>query len=511
MTKFSKLGLSEPILKVLTEIGFDEPSEIQQQAIPFLVGQTRDFIGMAQTGTGKTAAFGLPLLDNIDTGAKYTQALILAPTRELVQQIGLQLDAFGKYVKGLKLDTVYGGAPIMKQIHSIKDKSPQIIIATPGRLMDLMKRKVIDLSGIQTLILDEADEMLNMGFKDDIDTILKYTPEDSNTWLFSATMPKEIRDIIHNYMVDPVEVKIQPKNIVNQDISHHYYLVNRDDKTEALMRILDSEQVMTGIIFCRTKIETQKLADELSGRGYLVEALHGDMNQNQRDRVMQKFKTHQIRLLTATDVAARGIDVKNLSHVIHHSLPDDAEYYTHRSGRTARGGNKGVSLALATRGDLRKIDHLSKTLKVGISKEQVPTLNDVSMQRVANWVEDIKAAKADVSQDIMDEVVSQLATMSKQELVEKLVAMEIEKMNLKQVEIVEPSHYPQDDQYQDGKRGKSRRRSRHGGHGSHGGSFKSKKKSHGSKGGAPKNTDSSNSGGGDKSKKSKRHLSRRRR
>ncbi len=382
MITFSQLGLSDPILKVLSELGFEIPTDIQKEAIPILLEGSTDFIGMAQTGTGKTAAFGLPLLDIIDTSKKETQALILAPTRELVQQIGLQLESFGRLIPGLKMNTVYGGAPIQQQISSIKQKSPHIVIATPGRLMDLMDRRVIDVSTIQTLVLDEADEMLNMGFKEDIDKILKDTPESCTTWLFSATMPPEIRNIIKNYMVSPKEVKISRQNLVNENIAHHFYLVNRNDKTEALIRILDSEPDMLGIIFCRTKMETQQLADELTGRGYPVEAIHGDLNQNQRDRVMAKFKSHKVRLLTATDVAARGIDVKNLTHVIHHSLPDDAEYYTHRSGRTARGGEKGVSMTLATRGDLRKIDQLSKKLKVGINKAEIPSVSDISQQRL---------------------------------------------------------------------------------------------------------------------------------
>lgn len=464
MINFSSLGLSDPLLKVLSELGFETPTQIQEQSIPILLDGQTDFIGMAQTGTGKTAAFGLPLLDLINPMVPHTQALILAPTRELGQQIGTQLEAFGKYIKGLKLETVYGGAPIVKQIHSIKEKSPHIIIATPGRLMDLMKRKVIDLSNIQTLVLDEADEMLNMGFKEDIDAILKFTPDSSTIWLFSATMPPEIRAIVKNYMVEPKEVKIAPKSLVNENIAHHFYLVNRNDKTEVLVRILDSEPDMLGIIFCRTKIETQELADELTSRGYPVESLHGDLNQNQRDRVMEKFKSHKVKLVAATDVAARGIDVKNLTHVIHHSLPDDVEYYTHRSGRTARAGEKGISITLATKGDLRKIEHLERTLKVRISKVAIPSANDISQQRIAGWLDRVKSIVMPVDPKIMEEAEAQFALLSKSDLIRKVLALEISKMNIKDINFSEPSGESFGD---GGGRRRERRRSSGGGERSH--------------------------------------------
>lgn len=440
MTNFSQLGLSDPILTALSELGFETPSQIQAEAIPLLISRDIDFIGLAQTGTGKTAAFGLPLLDKVNPNLKHTQALILAPTRELGQQIGTQLKAFGKHLKGLKLETVYGGAPIMGQIRSIKEKSPHIIIATPGRLMDLMKRKVIDVSKIDTLVLDEADEMLNMGFKEDIDTILSYTSGESTTWLFSATMPPEIRHIIKNYMVNPQEVRVAPNTFVNENISHHYYLINREDKTEAIVRLLDAEPDMLGIIFCRTKADTQMLADELSARGYAVEALHGDLNQGQRDRVMRKFKAHEIRLITATDVAARGIDVKNISHVIHHSLPDDVEYYTHRSGRTARAGEKGVSVSLATRGDLRKINQFDKKLKLGMQKATMPSALDISQQRLSSWVAQVKSVTELPEQAVTHEVEAQLSSLTKTELIERLVALELASITHKNIEIKEPEH-----------------------------------------------------------------------
>lgn len=445
MNTFSQLGLSDSILKALSELGFEKPSQIQSEAIPLLISQEIDFIGLAQTGTGKTAAFGLPLLDRVKPNLSHTQALILAPTRELGQQIGAQLKTFGKYIKGLKIETVYGGAPIQGQIRSIKEKSPHIVIATPGRLMDLMKRKVIDVSKISTLVLDEADEMLNMGFKEDIDSILSHTSGESIIWLFSATMPPEIRQIVRNYMVDPREVRIAPQSLVNENISHHYYLVNRDDKTEAIVRLLDAEPDMVGIIFCRTKIDTQKLADELSGRGYAVEALHGDLSQVQRDRVMNKFKAHQIRLITATDVAARGIDVKNISHVIHHSLPDDVEYYTHRSGRTARAGEKGKSVALATRGDLKKISHFDKKLKLGMQKSKIPSASDVSRKRLNTWVDQLKTVEEFHDSSVTDEVEAQLAGLSRSELISRLIALEMAGISLKDIDLEEPTSSGNDD------------------------------------------------------------------
>lgn len=496
MNNFSQLGLSDPILKALSELGFETPSKIQAEAIPLLISDDIDFIGLAQTGTGKTAAFGLPLLDKLDPSLPHTQALVLAPTRELGQQIGLQLKAFSKHMKGLKVETVYGGAPIMGQIRSIKEKSPHIIIATPGRLMDLMKRKVINVSQIKTLVLDEADEMLNMGFKEDIDTILSHTSGDSMTWLFSATMPPEIRNIVKNYMVDPKEVKIAPNTFVNENISHHYYLINREDKTEAIVRLLDSEPDMLGIIFCRTKADTQKLADELSGRGYAVEALHGDLNQTQRDRVMNKFKAHKIRLITATDVAARGIDVKNISHVIHHSLPDDAEYYTHRSGRTARAGEKGISVSLATRGDLKKINHFDKKLKLGMQKSTMPTAMDISQQRLSSWVSQVKSVSELPDQAITHEVEAQLASLSKTELIERLVALELASVTHKNLDINEP-HYSESD-FSNDRPNRKRSKGRSGKKASGVGGFHSKPGHHGT----PKS--------GKGIKKSNRSFSRRR-
>ena len=368
MKSFSELGLSKPLLQVLPELGFEKPSPIQEQSIPLLNEKPQDFIGLAQTGTGKTAAFGLPLLDWINTDERTTQALILAPTRELGQQIAGQLEIFAKYLPNIQIQSVYGGASIVVQMKDIKRRTPQIVIATPGRLLDLMRRKVLDLSTIRFVVLDEADEMLNMGFKEDLDDILSYTGDAKNTWLFSATMPKEIRNIVKSYMSKPVEVKVSTGNQLNENIEHQYAVVKSSDKFEGLKRVLDVEEEFRGIIFCRTRIKTQQLADDLNKSGYQSEALHGDLSQAQRDRVMKRFKNHTLQVLVATDVAARGIDVNDLTHVIHYALPDDPSYYTHRSGRTARAGKKGISLSILTNRDMRKLDGLEKALKLKIDK-----------------------------------------------------------------------------------------------------------------------------------------------
>ena len=354
MPSFIQLGLSDEVLKVLSELGFENPTDIQKQAIPFLIQGNNDFIGLAQTGTGKTAAFGLPLIERIDHTAKHTQALVLAPTRELGQQIAEQLNIYSKYLHKLNVLPVYGGAAITNQIKALK-KPQHIIIATPGRLIDLIKRKAVKLDQLDYLILDEADEMLNMGFKEDIDKILSYTPEDKLTWLFSATMPDYIKKIVKKYMEDPIEVRINAEDLVNTNIEHEYVVVRQSDKTEALTRIIDINPDIRSVVFCRTKRDTQELSEKLLAKNYKADAIHGDLSQSQRDRVMKRFKSHNVQILCATDVAARGIDVSDLTHVIHYTLPDDSSYYTHRSGRTARAGKKGVSLALVNGRETGKI------------------------------------------------------------------------------------------------------------------------------------------------------------
>ncbi|MEL6562243.1 MAG: DEAD/DEAH box helicase [Bacteroidota bacterium] len=431
MTDFSSLGLSGSILKVLPELGIEKPTEIQEKTIPFLLENQSDFIGLAQTGTGKTAAFGLPLLQNVDPDLKHVQALVLAPTRELCQQIEKQLSLFSKYISGIHSTAVFGGANIMGQIKTLR-KPNQIVVATPGRLIDLAKRKAIRLDQIEYLVLDEADEMLNMGFKDELDEILSFTPETKITWLFSATMPSEIKRIVDEYMVDPEEVRVSTGNAVNANIAHQYVVVRSADKKEAIRRFIDKEIEIKGIVFTRTKMDAQKLSDDLGRDGYRVDALHGDLSQAQRDRVMNKFKEHNLQLLIATDVAARGIDVNDLTHVFHHSIPDQLEYYTHRSGRTARGGKKGISLAITTKRDKRRIGYLENDLDISFDKVEVPTSSEILFNRITSWVDHLPAKEAiDVSEiSEMEDTLSKLKKYTKEELIFMMVKEQMRKLNL---------------------------------------------------------------------------------
>lgn len=363
------LGLSEETLEALNRLGIHTPTEIQQKAIPTLLSESCDFLGLAQTGTGKTAAYGLPLIEKIEPGKKEVQALIITPTRELGQQVSEQLLAFSKIKKGIFVEVVYGGKPIDKQIYFLR-KKPQIVVATPGRLLDLIRRNAISLSTIRHVVLDEADEMLNMGFQEDIDEILSLTPTYKKVWLFSATMPAEIRRIAQTYMQDYKEVRIKSEEIVNANISHQVLRVKPKQKLEALLRIIEEQEINNAVIFCKTRLDTQDLSDELFQAGFRADAIHGDLSQNQRDRVMQRFKSGKMQFLVATDVAARGIDVKNLSHVIHYTLPQEMEYYTHRSGRTGRAGNTGQSIALITGAEYSRLQMFSQ--KLGINFETSP-------------------------------------------------------------------------------------------------------------------------------------------
>ena len=433
MNTFEELGLSKEILNALEEIGFETPTEIQNIAIGQLLESKRDLIGLAQTGTGKTAAFALPLLDLMDHGSEYTQAIILAPTRELVQQIAGEIKLFSKYKKRINISTVYGGAPISNQIKEIKKRTPHIIIATPGRLIDLIGRKVVNLEDINYLVLDEADEMLNMGFQEEIDKILEGTNEDKNTWLFSATMPQEIRKIVDTYMEDdPIEVKVDRQNITNQNISHKYVLVDRKDKAEAVKRVIDYIPELYAVIFCRTKIDTQELADELARDGYRAEAIHGDLSQAQRDKVMRKFKNGTINIMVATDVAARGIDVNNLTHVIHYTLPDSSAYYTHRSGRTARAGKKGVSLTILIPKDKGKMRQIARRLKIEFEKVLLPKHAELLERRIEKWNEKLmESDETEIPKEMLNKVLDQLAELDKETIVAKLIAQQLTKIKKK--------------------------------------------------------------------------------
>ena len=422
MNQFSSLGLSEPLLQVLSDLGFNEPTPIQAKSIPVLINARQDFIGLAQTGTGKTAAFGLPLIDLVDASKAETQALVLAPTRELGQQIGEQLEQFSKHKKGLRVATVYGGAAITTQIRNLKN-TPHILIATPGRLIDLAKRKALYLDSIKFVVLDEADEMLTMGFKDDLDTILGFTPEDKHTWLFSATLSNEIRRISKTYMHEPAEVSVNQEGVVNQNIDHQFMILRTAEKVEALSRFADADPDMRAIVFCRTRLGCQDVATQLIKLKYNAEALHGDMNQAQRDRVMQRFKAHSVQMLVATDVAARGIDVNDLTHVFHFQLPDGPEFYTHRSGRTARAGKKGISLALISTREMPKIRMLEKTLGIRFNRVEPPSGEEMVRQRVKRWADDIlgDTGKAELPKDLVMEAHELLAGISKEKLIEKLL------------------------------------------------------------------------------------------
>lgn len=425
MENFEALGLSQPLLDGLAEMGFETPTEIQQQSIPILLKHDGDFIGLAQTGTGKTAAFGLPLLDLIDLNSREVQALILAPTRELAQQICGQMEQMSQKMGKLNVVPVFGGASIMNQIRDIR-RGAQIIVATPGRLMDLMKRREVKLDGLKFMVLDEADEMLNMGFKEDIDFILSKSDGGRKIWLFSATMAREIKQIVNTYMVQPEEVRINRENIVNTNIEHKSVQLKASDKIEALRRYLDYDADMFGVVFCRTKRDTQKVADELNNNGYATEALHGDMSQAQRDAAMKRFRNKNLKLLIATDVAARGIDVDDITHVIHFALPDDPEFYTHRSGRTARAGKKGVSLALITKGDTRKLKYIASKLGINFEPGEVPALEAITAKRIARWSDNLKNQEINpkIDEELMTSVVAGFEDLTKEDLIARLLTKE---------------------------------------------------------------------------------------
>ena len=381
MKSFPALGLSGQLVDVIQQLGFETPTPVQEKAIPLLLQGNTDVVALAQTGTGKTAAFGLPLVELIDPNLRQPQALILAPTRELCLQITNDLEKFSKSYKDLRSVAVYGGASMGDQIRKIKH-GVNLVIATPGRLIDLLSRKALQLQTIKYVVLDEADEMLNMGFKEDIDEILATTPDTKITWLFSATMPREVRQIAQAYMRNPEEITTGTRNQANENIDHQYVVVNERDKYLALKRFLDYTTEMYGVVFCRTKVDTQQIAEHLMKDGYNADALHGDLSQQQRDKVMRSFRNKAIQVLVATDVAARGIDVDNLTHVVHMNLPDEIEYYTHRAGRTARAGRKGISLAIVGKRDRGRIQQIEKMLNKRFTKVPVPTGDEICTKKL---------------------------------------------------------------------------------------------------------------------------------
>lgn len=424
MKTFEELGVNEAIRDAIVELGFEHPMPVQEEVIPYLLGENNDVIALAQTGTGKTAAYGIPVLQKTDATKKVTQSLILSPTRELCLQIADDLKSFSKNIDGLHIVAVYGGASITTQIHELRHGA-QIIVATPGRLIDLMERKVVKLDNLRNIVLDEADEMLNMGFSDSINTIFEAAPADRNTLLFSATMSKEIEKIAKSYLTNYKEIVVGSRNEGAENVNHIYYLVNAKDKYLALKRIADFYPHIFAIIFCRTKIETQEVADKLIKDGYNAEALHGDLSQQQRDLTMQKFRQHTVQLLVATDVAARGLDVDDLTHVINYGLPDDVENYTHRSGRTGRAGKKGTSISIIHTREKSKVRNIERIIGKDFVDGTLPTPEEICKKQLYKVMDDIM--KTDVDEDqiepYMKEIDRQFEYIDKEDIIKKMVTI----------------------------------------------------------------------------------------
>jgi ATP-dependent RNA helicase DeaD len=424
MNKFEQLGLSESLLKAILDLGFENPSEVQEKAIPLLLEKDTDMVALAQTGTGKTAAFGFPVIQKIDANNRNTQALILSPTRELCLQITNELKNYSKYEKGINVVAVYGGASITEQARDIK-RGAQIIVATPGRMQDMINRGLVNITGINYCILDEADEMLNMGFYDDIVNILSTTPDEKNTWLFSATMPAEVARIGKQFMTDPVEVTVGAKNSGSATVSHEFYLVNARDRYEALKRLADANPDIFSVVFCRTKRDTQAVAEKLVEDGYSAAALHGDLSQAQRDGVMKSFRGRQIQMLVATDVAARGIDVDNITHVVNYQLPDEIETYNHRSGRTGRAGRLGTSIVIVTKSELRKIFSIERIIKQKFEEKTIPSGIEICEIQLLHLATKIKDTEVDHEIDnYLPAINNVLEDLSKEELIKKMVSVE---------------------------------------------------------------------------------------
>jgi ATP-dependent RNA helicase DeaD len=425
MNAFEALGLNEQLVLAISDLGFDTPTPIQEQAIPILLSGTTDFVGLAQTGTGKTAAFGLPLLHLINIAERHPQALIVCPTRELCLQITNDLATFTKHTKELFTEAVYGGASITMQIRNLK-RGVHIVVATPGRLIDLIERKAIDLQKVKYVVLDEADEMLNMGFRDDIDFVLKNTINRESIWLFSATMPPEVRAIAKNFMTTPKEITVGKKNSGNVNIDHQFFVVAAHQRYETLKRYIDFNPGMYGIIFTRTKLDAQDIAEKLVREGYEIEALHGDLTQQQRDKVMGRFRQKHLQLLIATDVAARGIDVDGITHVINYELPDDMEVYTHRSGRTARAGKTGICISICHSRESYKVKQLERMVNATFHKLDVPSGKDVCRKQFFHFMD--KLMQADISngdyETYMADLQEKFADISKEEVLQRVAALE---------------------------------------------------------------------------------------
>ncbi len=424
MTKFEALGLQKSLLDAVADLGFTNPSEVQEKAIPILLDGETDLVALAQTGTGKTAAFGFPLIQKIDSSSRTTQGLILSPTRELCLQITNELQLYSKYERNINVVAVYGGASITEQARQIQ-RGAQIIVATPGRMKDMIGRRLVDISKIDYCILDEADEMLNMGFFEDIKDILSNTPESKSTWLFSATMPKEVSIIAKKFMHDPVEITVGAKNSGVDTVQHEYYVVGGGDRYSALKRLADTNPDIFSVVFCRTKRDTQKVAEKLIEDGYNAGALHGDLSQNQRDMVMNAFRKKQVQMLVATDVAARGIDVDNVTHVINYQLPDEIETYTHRSGRTGRAGKSGVSMVIITRSELRKIKAIEDKIKQKFISKKIPSgmeICEIQLYHLANKIKDTKINEE--VENYLPAINDVFKGIDREELIKKIVSVE---------------------------------------------------------------------------------------
>src|ERR1700733_15321957 len=428
MTTFEGLGLDARLVQATNALGFKHPTPIQEQAIPVLLSGTKDLVGLAQTGTGKTAAFGLPLLQLIQADQKFPQALVLCPTRELCLQIVSEIELFKKFLPGMHVIAVYGGTSIGLQIRDLK-RGVQIVVATPGRLIDLIERKAINLEQIKYVVLDEADEMLNMGFQDDIEFILQNTPKRDATWLFSATMPSEIRRVSKKYMQAPMEITVGKMNTANKAVDHQYYVTAAHHRYETLKRLIDFNPGIYGIIFTRTKVDAQDIAEKLTREGYDIDALHGDLTQQQRDKVMGEFRERTLQLLIATDVAARGIDVKEITHVINYELPDDLEVYTHRSGRTGRAGSTGISLSIVHSREIGKLKQIERMVQSPFHKMEIPSGKDVCRKQFFHFME--RLLQTDISHGDYETYVPMLKekfeAVSKEEVLARVAAMEFDR------------------------------------------------------------------------------------
>lgn len=426
MVTFKDFSMREELTRAVSEMGFETPTPIQEKVIPYLLSNPNDIIGLAQTGTGKTAAFGLPLLHNIDVAQKQVQALVLSPTRELCMQIEAEFQKYGQYMRGLKVTAVYGGVPISGQIRSLKSGA-QVVVATPGRLIDLLERKAISLENMKCVVLDEADEMLNMGFREDIELILQSATEREKTWLFSATMSNDVRKIAKRFMSDWQEFAVAAANATNANIDHQYYVTNHHNRFETLRRLLDFTPGIYGVIFTRTKNDAQEVSEKLMKMGYHVSPLHGDMDQSMRSKVMERFKSKALQILVATDVAARGIDVNDLTHVINYELPDDPEVYTHRSGRTARAGKSGICMSIVSPKEISGIRNIERLVKQKFNRSDIPDGAEVVRKRLFFHLESIETAKpiTDFADVYLNSIHERFADMEKDELIRRLIWLQL--------------------------------------------------------------------------------------